>query len=248
MPTTTPSDGPQRRRPGALKRVAILVPVVAVCATVPWLIPQGSSDAPASSPSSIIEQIEAQRPSPPTSGRTADQPAAPTDASVKQLVDEVGKTAAVGYDLPVTAKELASVRTVPGPYRKLGRIQIPAIGLDVGYGEGVFPKTLNRGPGHWPGTPMPGRAGNAVISGHRNTHTAPFRELDELRKGDKILVSAGNQEPVTFEVTTTTIVPEDEYRDFVLRQPRDEKDRQVTLFACHPEGNPVFRIVVQAVA
>jgi len=95
---------------------------------------------------------------------------------------------------------------------------------------------------------MPGRTGNAVISGHRNTHTAPFKELDELGNGDKILLTSGGGGAVAFEVTKTTIVPEADYKDFVLRQPRDEKARQVTLFACHPEGNPDFRIVVQAAA
>jgi sortase A len=137
---------------------------------------------------------------------------------------------------------------VPGPYRALGRIAIPAIGLDVAYGEGVFEKTLVRGPGHWPGTPMPGRLGNAVISGHRNTHTQPFKELDRLRPGDSIIVEDEQGRATTFAVTGTTIVPEADYKDFVLGQPEDADGRELTLFACHPEGNPIFRIVIKATA
>lgn len=246
MSQAAPRNGSARSVRGVLTRAAILIPLVIVCALAPWLIQPSGSEVASDNPSSILEQVKAERPAGGTGGDQS--PSTPTDANVKELADEVTRTAVAGYDLPVSAKELASVRTVPGPYRKLGRIQIPDIGLDVGYGEGVFAKTLERGPGHWPGTPMAGRTGNAVISGHRNTHTAPFKELDELRKGDKILVTSGDQGPVTFAVTKTTIVPEAAYRDFVLRQPRDEKARQVTLFACHPEGNPVFRIVVQAVA
>ena len=43
-------------------------------------------------------------------------------------------------------------------------------------------------------------------------------------------------------------MPEREYREFVLRQPKAAKTRQLTIFACHPEGNPVFRIVVRGTA
>jgi sortase A len=228
-----------------LKKAAVLVPVIAVAAAAPWLVPgRNDAAAPSANPSSIIEQVREQRPAAGANGQP--RPRVPTDADVKELTDEVARTAVAGYDMPISAKDLASVRTVPGPYRKLGRIQIPAIGLDVAYGEGVFAKTLSRGPGHWPGTPMPGRTGNAVLSGHRNTYTAPFKELDELRNGDEIIVTYGDEEPVTFKVRKTTIVTEAEYKDFVLRQPRDDKAREITLFACHPEGNPVFRIVVQA--
>ena len=138
------------------------------------------------------------------------------------------------------------MRTTPGPYRRLGRIEIPSIGLKVSYGAGVFAKTLNRGPGQWPGTPDPGSPGNAVLSGHRNTYTHPFKELDELEPGDRIITTVGKRKPTTFTVVKTTIVPEKKYKDFVLRQPADPQVRELTLFACHPEGNPVFRIVVQA--
>ena len=41
------------------------------------------------------------------------------------------------------------------------------------------------GPGHLDGTPRPGEPGNAVVSGHRDTH---FAFLRRLREGDAILV------------------------------------------------------------
>lgn len=243
---SNPTVTRRRRVSSLLKRTAVLVPLVVVCATVPGFITNGvRSSGVEANPSSIIERVEAQRP--PAAERPAAQRPGATDTSVSELVKAV-KAASSTYDSPVSAKEIASVRTVPGPYRTLGRIVIPDIGLDTAYGEGVFAKTLDRGPGHWPGTPMPGRTGNAVISGHRNTHTQPFKELDELRRGDEIVLREGDQAAVTFTVTTTTIVEEAKYRDFVLRQPRDGQAREVTLFACHPEGNPDFRIVVRAVA
>ncbi len=159
---------------------------------------------------------------------------------------ELAKGGVKGYDQPVSAKAAAGVRTTPGKYQKVGRIQIPRIGLDVDYGEGLYAAALDRGPGHWPGTPVPGGAGTAVLSGHRNTHTAPFKYLNELERGDKIVVTAGEGDPVTFRVDDTTIVPEAKYPAFVLKPAKDPDVAHLTLFACHPAGNPVFRIVVRA--
>lgn len=230
---------PLQRMVLTARRAAILALVVAVCALVPWSIRSQHTEVNPDDPSQILKQIQA-------AGPAGSENETPTDQSVRDLAATV--RGVPGYDLPVSAREIASVKTVPGPYRKLGRIKIPSIGLDTQYGEGVFAKTLDHGPGHWPGTPMPGREGNSVLSGHRNTHTQPFKQLDELRPGNKIIVSVGKGRPVTYSVTKTTIVREAQFKDFVLVQPDGNGARQITLFACHPEGNPVFRIVVRATA
>lgn len=226
-----------------VRRMLVVVPALAVVAVAPWFVPWGGTDsaAPTSDPSSVISQALEQQPS-----TSASTPSGPTDESIKELNREVAS--ATGNDLPVSPEEVSAVSTVPGPYEKLGRLQIPKIGLDVTYGEGVFEKTLLKGPGHWPGTPMPGREGNSVLSGHRNTHTQPFKQLDELNPGDEIIATQGDAKPVTYVVQDTKIIPEAEYKDFVLQQPDKSGVRQITLFACHPEGNPIFRIVVQATA
>jgi LPXTG-site transpeptidase (sortase) family protein len=231
-------------KPGRLRRGVLALVIVPVCAIAPWFVPwpwQNDDTGATTSPASSSSPVAPTRPKPATSAPAA-QP--PSDAAVKALQQQIS-TLGNSYDLPVPA-EVAGVKTTPGAYEKVGRIQIPAVGLDVSYGEGVYAAALDRGPGHWPGTPLPGEAGNSVLSGHRNTHTQPFKQLDELKPGDKILVSADGGELVTFHVDRTTIVPEAKFKDFVLRQPADPETRQVTLFACHPEGNPIFRIVVQA--
>lgn len=222
------------------RRAIILLAVIALCAAVPLVIKNHRAATEASNqPSTIFEQVE-------PSGPAKTEDPAPTADSVRALAAAVAGAGGRGYDIPVSAN-VGKVQTVPGPYRKLGRIRIPSVGLDAQYGEGVFEKTLNRGPGHWPGTPMPGSAGNAVLSGHRNTHTQPFKQLDELRHGDKIVISYGPK-TATYRVSKTTIVREAKFKDFVVRQPTADGAREITLFACHPEGNPIFRIVVQAVA
>jgi len=224
------------------RRVAAFI-VVPLCAVAPWFVhwPWQDNDVAVNNPSSVIEEARSAQPTP---TRGATKSTVPTEDSVKALNRAIAATTG-GYDLPVPA-EIAAVRTTPGGYEKVGRIKIPSVGLDVSYGEGVYAKALEKGPGHWPGTPLPGEAGNSVLSGHRNTHTQPFKELDRLQRGDKIQVSVGKGDSVTFRVDSTTIVPEAKFKDFVLRQPQDDKTRQITLFACHPEGNPIFRIVVRA--
>ncbi len=130
----------------------------------------------------------------------------------------------------------------------IGRLRIPEINLDVAFRDGVHEDVLIEGPGHWPGTPLPGQAGNAVLSGHRTTYTHPFGDLNLLELGDTVKTKLTGEKMVRFEVTRNTVVPEAEYADFVLRQPKRPNVRSITMFACHPKGYRTYRIVVQATA
>lgn len=228
-----------------LTRSSALALLIA-CAVGPWFVPwpwQQSRAPQAADPSAIIRRARSES----VTGRADTNAPVPVPVTTKQLTTGVG-AASAGYDLPVSAKTVAAVRTTPGKYHQVGRLQIPRLGLNVAIGEGVYADTLLRGPGHWPGTPMPGQDGNTVISGHRNTHTHPFKYLNLLKRGDKVITRIGSGDPVTYRVVDTTIVKQAQYKDFVLRQPADPAARSLTLFACHPEGNPVFRIVVRATA
>lgn len=173
---------------------------------------------------------------------------APTWDQVEQLTDQLYAAAVDNPDYPVDPADLPSVVTAPGPYTPLGRIRIPDVGLDAEFAAGVHPSVLERGPGHWPGTAMPGQPGNSVLSGHRTTYTKPFAELEVLQPGDALATANPGGTEVTFRVIETAIVPEAEYREFVLRPPADPLARQLTLFACHPEGDRTHRIVVRAQA
>lgn len=133
-------------------------------------------------------------------------------------------------------------------YLPIGRLRIPEINLDVAFRDGVHEDILIEGPGHWPGTPLPGETGNAVLSGHRTTYTHPFGDLNLLELGDTVKAKLTGERMVRFEVTKNTVVPEAEYADFVLRQPKRPNVRSITMFACHPKGYRTYRIVVQAKA
>jgi LPXTG-site transpeptidase (sortase) family protein len=66
----------------------------------------------------------------------------------------------------------------------VGRIIIPAVGLDEIVLEGVDEKQLEAGPGHVPETVLPGEAGNSVISAHRDRH---FHSLGRVSVGDTVI-------------------------------------------------------------
>ena len=75
------------------------------------------------------------------------------------------------------------------PLTQLGTIEIPKIGVTKAMYEGITLTTLDHGPGHWPGTAMPGQVGNVVIAGHRVSHDKPFRNLDKLVAGDDVILT-----------------------------------------------------------
>jgi sortase A len=70
----------------------------------------------------------------------------------------------------------------------LGRLSIPSLGLKFVFVEGANPAQLEKGPGHYTGTTLPGEHGTVGVAGHRTTHLAPFRNIDSLRKGDSLVV------------------------------------------------------------
>lgn len=143
--------------------------------------------------------------------------------------------------------------TVPPPPPPAGEaiaiLQIPRIGVDSAVVQGTGRADLRKGPGHYPLTPLPGQLGNAAIAGHRTTYGAPFNRLDELAKGDPIVVRtlAGTYH---YTVTEQLIVkPKDV---FVLDATPDPKHpgrsfATLTLTTCNPEFSARQRLVVHAV-
>ena len=117
-------------------------------------------------------------------------------------------------------------------------IKIPEIGVEKAVVEGVSLGDLKKGPGHYPETPMPGQPGNAAIAGHRTTYGAPFYDLDELEKGDAILVTT-RQGSFRYEVTEKKVVKPSEVS--VLDPTTDNR---LTLTTCNPRFSARQRLVV----
>ncbi|EFV92529.1 hypothetical protein ES5_05510 [Dietzia cinnamea P4] len=75
------------------------------------------------------------------------------------------------------------------------RIHLPTLGDDAVYAvvEGVRAEDLRTGSGHYPGTQMPGEAGNAALAGHRNGSGAVFERLDRLTSCEPIVIETATQ-------------------------------------------------------
>ena len=71
----------------------------------------------------------------------------------------------------------------------LGRISIPNLGASFLVVQGTDSTSLEKGPGHYPSTALPGLGRTMAIAGHRTTFLAPFRHLDALQPGDRIVVN-----------------------------------------------------------
>jgi sortase A len=141
--------------------------------------------------------------------------------------------------LPVPQNPPANPRQVE-PEVVLGTIEIPKIGVSKTLYQGISLHTLDKGPGHWPGTAEPGQPGNVVVGGHRTSHDRPFRNVDQLVTGDEIIYTtpAGR---FVYRVTGAEVVTPDRI-DIITQTPA----YTTTLFACHPPGSTRYRYIVYA--
>ena len=119
-------------------------------------------------------------------------------------------------------------------------IKIPKIGVDRVVVEGVSVPDLKKGPGHYPGTAMPGQIGNTVISGHRTTYGAPFNRLDELKVGDEILVY-DRTGPFKYIVSENKVVG-----PAAVEVLNPSSDARLTLTTCHPKFSAKERLIIVA--
>jgi sortase A len=113
--------------------------------------------------------------------------AAPSQAVAQQLallhrVDE---------RIALLAQQLESKA---GAGSAVGRIDIPRIGVDFVIVNGTGTGELEEGPGvysraAYPQRTFPGLSGTTAIAGHRTTYLAPFRHIDELSSGDRIVLT-----------------------------------------------------------
>jgi sortase A len=122
----------------------------------------------------------------------------------------------------------------------IARIEIPSIDVSEYVVEGTDTGSLRKGPGHYPDTPLPGERGTAAIAGHRTTYGAPFREIDQLKRGQRIVVDMPDGRFV-YRVEGTRIVDD---QDLSVLEPVGYK--RLLLSACHPLYSAAERVIVFA--
>jgi sortase A len=87
----------------------------------------------------------------------------------------------------------------------IGRIDIPRIGANFDVIQGTDTSSLQKGPGHYPTTALPGLGETVAIAGHRTTYLAPFRRVNELRRNDQIVIKM-RYARFTYAVQKTQVV------------------------------------------
>lgn len=153
----------------------------------------------------------------------------------RQFTTSVSAPATTATDSPTTTV------TVPRHGDAVGRMRIPSIGVDEWMVAGARLGDLEKGPGVFAGSVLPGQTGNFAVAGHRTSYGAPFGDLDKLRDGDDIIVTTADGE-FTYKVVDSRIVPPSEVG--VLAQ---VKDRAIaTLVTCHPKWTSKNRLIITA--
>lgn len=124
--------------------------------------------------------------------------------------------------------------------------------------EGTEFSDLQRGPGHYPGTALPGQVGNFAVAGHRTTYQHPFKDIAKLRRGDYIVLETkdhwftyriedipGTNIPWKEIVSPTSVQ--------VAYPVPDQSDpakaptlKLLTFTSCHPEYSARERYVIHA--
>jgi LPXTG-site transpeptidase (sortase) family protein len=121
------------------------------------------------------------------------------------------------------------------------KIMIPKIGVEWIVHEGTDIASLKRGPGHYPGTALPGEASLCVIAGHRTTYGAPFNKVDKLVAGDEIILQSANNESFIYTVTGQSEVKPD---DVSLLTPTNYGSLALT--TCTPKFYASRRLIIFA--
>lgn len=130
---------------------------------------------------------------------------------------------------------------------------IPKLDVKAPIAEGVSKHSvLDKGMiGHYTGalkTAMPwDKQGNFALAAHRNTHGEPFRYINKLVPGDKIVVET---ESTYYTYEMTSVLPSTSPSNVTVIQPVPKGSgftkpgRYITLTTCTPEFTSTYRMIV----
>lgn len=229
--------------------------------------PEGAPDAPA--PARPLSRVEARR----AARALKDSPGVILSRAVGEVFISLGVLMLlfVAYQLWWTniqadlyaGKETDKIQEGWAKGRQPGAFQpgqgfaimhIPKLDVVVPIAEGIDKaKVLDRGMvGHYSEgrlkTAMPSdKQGNFAVAGHRNTHGEPFRYINRLKPGDKIVVETQDS---YFTYDMASILPQTAPSNVGVIGPVppgsgfDEPGRYITLTTCTPEFTSTYRMIV----
>jgi sortase A len=149
-----------------------------------------------------------------------------------------------GRDLAAVERSLAAEAA---RYRRslrrgdaVGRIEIPRIGLNMVVVQGTDHGSLEKGPGHYIPSALPGEGHLVYVAGHRTTYLAPFSHIDAIRVGDPIRLQLPYG-TFTYRAVRHYVVASDD-----LHVLADQRHELLRLQACHPRFFATHRYIVDA--
>ncbi len=122
----------------------------------------------------------------------------------------------------------------------IGRISVPSLGIEYIVVQGTDEASLQKGPGHYPQTALPGLGQTVAIAGHRTTYLAPFRRLNELKPGQRVVLTM-RYGRFTYRVQRTRVVTPTSW--WIIKNVGYER---LVLSACNPLYSAAQRIVAFA--
>ncbi len=120
------------------------------------------------------------------------------------------------------------------------RIQIPALNIDDPIVQGDGWEQLKKGVGQHIGSVNPGKPGNIVLTAHNDVFGQIFRQLDQLKAGDAIIVFTP-QRSFTYIVTSSEIVAPTQVEVMGATT-----QAVATLISCYPYMVDNKRIIIRA--
>jgi sortase A len=123
----------------------------------------------------------------------------------------------------------------------VGRILIPRIGASFVVVKGTSTSDLESGPGVYSETDFPGIGGTTAIAGHRTTYLAPFRHVDLLQPGSRILLNMPYAHFTYTVVSKEVVSPSD-----VQAAVGNVGYSRLVLSACTPLFSAAKRLLVSA--
>ena len=152
-----------------------------------------------------------------------------------------------------TSLDFDSLRQIPTPKPNdaFALIYIPRL-IEDAWGvpilEGVKQKQLGAGIGHYPGSALPGNEGNFSLFGHRTAFGEPLVHIEQLVKGDEVIVRTADYwfvyilqmdrivEPSALGVTSNAPLTE-------LQPDPNSPYHAITLITCEPRWSDAKRWV-----
>lgn len=132
--------------------------------------------------------------------------------------------------------QLPEVAVAPGD--SFAIMYVPSLGKSWAKAvvQGVTLDDLRGTIGHYPKTQMPGEIGNFAVAGHRATNGEPFRDIPDVKVGDKVYIETEDSWFVYTVRSTEIVKPTDV--EVILPVPNEPgaipTEALITLTTCNP--------------